>query len=307
MKIAVASDLHLEFNGITFYNIEGADVLVLAGDICVAHHFVDGKPTYRQLYSKEYREFFDHVCKEFPHVIYIMGNHEHYSGDFAKTHNILREHLDYSNLHILNKQIFELEDVTFICSTLWTDMNNEDPLTLLHTQGAMNDFREVMNSNRMVTRKVPLYQENPLWTHDGKNGGFYSKDEKGANILIGYKDKEEPARFTPEDSVMEHKKAKSFIDIVARDKNKVVVVSHHAPSSQSIAYYYSHDRLMNGAFRSELDEFIEQRPQIKLWIHGHTHTNFDYMIGETRVVCNPRGYDGYEAIADQFKLQYVEV
>jgi hypothetical protein len=25
MKLAIASDLHLEFGGITFYNIEGAD------------------------------------------------------------------------------------------------------------------------------------------------------------------------------------------------------------------------------------------------------------------------------------------
>ena len=36
------------------------------------------------------------------------------------------------------------------------------------------------------------------------------------------------------------------------------------------------------------------RPQIKLWTHGHTHHAFDYVIGETRVVCNPRGYEGYE-------------
>jgi hypothetical protein len=31
-------------------------------------------------------------------------------------------------------------------------------------------------------------------------------------------------------------------------------------------------------------------PQIKYWIHGHTHTHFDYKIGECRVICNPRGY-----------------
>ena len=27
-----------------------------------------------------------------------------------------------------------------------------------------------------------------------------------------------------------------------------------------------------------------------LWIHGHTHTAFDYDVRGTRVVCNPRGY-----------------
>ena len=29
-----------------------------------------------------------------------------------------------------------------------------------------------------------------------------------------------------------------------------------------------------------------------LWIHGHTHTAFDYTVRGTRVVCNPRGYAG---------------
>ena len=27
-----------------------------------------------------------------------------------------------------------------------------------------------------------------------------------------------------------------------------------------------------------------------LWIHGHTHTVFDYVVSGTRIVCNPRGY-----------------
>jgi hypothetical protein len=48
-------------------------------------------------------------------------------------------------------------------------------------------------------------------------------------------------------------------------------------------------------------------PQIKLWTHGHTHHKFDYMIGETRIVCNPRGYEGYEDSAIDFKLQYLDI
>ena len=27
----------------------------------------------------------------------------------------------------------------------------------------------------------------------------------------------------------------------------------------------------------------------QLWIHGHTHDSFDYVVNGTRVVCNPRG------------------
>jgi len=307
MKIALCSDLHLEFGPITLNNDEGADVLVLAGDICVAQHFTDGKPTYRQIMAKEYREFFDHVCKEFEHVVYIMGNHEHYSGDVAKTYTILKEHLDYPNLHILEKETWTHEGHTFVGGTLWTDMNQLDPLTLMHTQGSMNDFREVLNSNRMVVRNVPIYERNPLWTDDGKNGGQYSKDESGAMIRTGYKSKEEPARWTPEDSALDHAKMLSYIDHVTRDPGSYIVVVHHAPSSLSIAPQYKHDTLMNGAFRSELDDFIEARPQIRYWFHGHSHVPFNYWIGDTHVISNPRGYIGHESIADCFQLKYIEI
>jgi len=307
MKIALASDIHLEFGGITFYNIEGADVLVLAGDICVAKHFVDGRPTYMQTLAKEYREFFDHVTKEFPQVVYILGNHEFYNGDIKHTYSILKEHLDYGNLHILEKETWTHQGHTFVGGTLWTDMNRLDPLTLMHTQGSMNDFREVLNSNRMVVRNVPIYERNPLWTDDGKNGGQYNRDATGAMINIGYKSKEEPARWTPEDSAMDHARMLAYIDHVTREPGSYIVVVHHAPSSQSIAERFKHDTLMNGAFRSELDEFIMDRPQIRLLCHGHMHNNSNYWIGETRVVCNPRGYAGYEDQAEWFKLQYIEV
>ena len=30
--------------------------------------------------------------------------------------------------------------------------------------------------------------------------------------------------------------------------------------------------------------------QPKYWIHGHTHIPCQYDLGDTRVVCNPRGY-----------------
>jgi Icc-related predicted phosphoesterase len=307
MKIALASDIHLEFGPITLDNTEGADVLILAGDICVAKHFTDQNPTYVQHLSKEYRQFFDHVTKEFPQVVYIMGNHEHYSGDVAHTYNILREHLDYGNLHILEKETWTHMGHTFIAGTLWTDMNRSDPLTLNYTRTAMNDFREVLNSNRMVVRNVPVYERNPLWTDDGKNGGQYSKDATGAMIRIGYKSKEESARWTPEDSVLDHEKMLAYIDHATREPGSYIVVGHHAPSSLSTAECYKHDTLMNGAFRSELHDFIESRPQIRLWVHGHMHNNSNYWIGETRVVCNPRGYIKHEEIANWFKLQYLEI
>jgi hypothetical protein len=64
---------------------------------------------------------------------------------------------------------------------------------------------------------------------------------------------------------------------------------------------------MNGAYSSDCTDFIMDRPQIKLWTHGHTHHPFDYMVGETRIVCNPRGYEGYEPESGWDVTKVVEV
>ena len=45
----------------------------------------------------------------------------------------------------------------------------------------------------------------------------------------------------------------------------------------------------NPCFASRLDGLIEASGPA-LWVHGHTHTSFDYRIAGTRVVCNPKGY-----------------
>jgi predicted phosphodiesterase len=76
------------------------------------------------------------------------------------------------------------------------------------------------------------------------------------------------------------------------DPARTIVVTHHAPSIKSIADRYRADPV-SAAFASNMDDFILEH-QPRLWIHGHTHESFDYKIGKTRVVCNPRGYASTE-------------
>jgi Icc-related predicted phosphoesterase len=314
MKIAVCSDVHLEFGDLFLSNEENADVLILGGDICVAADI--GKPDPNNFMegarSNRFTDFFKRCSFQFPHVIYIMGNHEHYHGDFATSGNKIKSLLEsnmLSNVYLLDKESKTIDDVTFIGGTLWTDMNNRDPLTLFHISKMMNDFRCVENSNRMIERKVPLYEKNPDFTPDGKNGGEYLRKEGGGYIEIGHKRKSEPSTFSPEDAVEDHEKMFGYIKTIIEGKNdqKFVVVGHHAPSRLSTHPRYASEELMNGGYSSSLDEYIMDHPQIKLWTHGHTHEDFDYVIGETRIVCNPRGYINYESRADSFKLKTFEV
>jgi hypothetical protein len=69
---------------------------------------------------------------------------------------------------------------------------------------------------------------------------------------------------------------------------KTVVVTHHAPSSQSVHPRYARD-LLTPAFASNLENLMDG-DRAALWIHGHMHESFDYEVYGTRVICNPRGY-----------------
>ena len=81
----------------------------------------------------------------------------------------------------------------------------------------------------------------------------------------------------------------------------------HSPRKLSTHPRYADEIIMNGAYSSDLSEFILDHPEIRLWTHGHTHHTFDYTIGECRVVCNPRGYKGYEERAEEFNPQEFEI
>ena len=291
MKIAVSSDLHLEFGPIVLENTDSADVLILSGDICTAKQFKNN-PKERMMV----KDFFKQCSLQFPHVVYIMGNHEHYNFDIVDTYDRLKAELaDLPNIHVLEKETWEHDGVTFVAGTLWTDMNKGDPLTLWHCSKGMSDFQVIKNGNRMVQHKRNVYHES-------------ERNEDGTLVVKTVDHYQSPSKWSPEDSVEDHKKMLDYIKIATENKTKqYVVVTHHAPSPISIAECYKHDTLMNGAFASDLSDFILDRPQIKLWTHGHMHNVSDYMIGDTRVVCNPRGYIGHEQRAKEFKLRYLEI
>lgn len=270
MKITLVSDLHLEFSDcFDIKNENNADVLILGGDIMIAEDLYD-HPHVPSIYEygsfaelgrkqkrvQTFRDFLTRMSNLFPHVIYVAGNHEFYHGKWNRTLKVLADECaKYPNVYFLEAGSKKIDDVTFIGGTLWTDMNKGDPLTLHAVRDMMNDFRII------------------------------KKD------LEGY------TNLKPIDTVMRHRHMLGYIKQIVAEKHdeKFVVVGHHSPSFMSVHEQYKSETLMNGAYHSDLSEFILDHPQIKLWTHGHTHHCFDYMIGETRIVCNPRGYhsDGY--------------
>lgn len=279
MKLALASDLHLEFGDFDISNSQDAEVLILSGDIMVAadlHSFpADDRvdPALAAIVPKRhksaqvYRDFLARCSQAFPHVLYVAGNHEFYHFRWHETLQVLRQECqNHANVHFLENDWRLINGVTFIGCSLWTDMNRADPLTLYEIEHRMNDFNLIRN--------------------DRKNF----------------------ARLRARETLERHQESLKYMtQTLANTTGPVVIVGHHAPNPASIHPRYSDDTIVNGAYSSDLSELILNHPQIVLWTHGHTHHDFDYRVGQTRIVCNPRGYVGYEEQADNFDLKYLEI
>jgi predicted phosphodiesterase len=91
--------------------------------------------------------------------------------------------------------------------------------------------------------------------------------------------------FTTRISVALHMQSKKLISKVLDTKEKVVVITHHMPSYRSVHKKY-HGSPLNASFASNLDDLVAKS---HVWIHGHTHTSFQYSLGKCLVLCNPRG------------------
>lgn len=273
MRVSVISDLHLEFSDLT---LPGGDVLILSGDICEAKNIKkkDYNPDMVLLEHERqdrrpdrYYRFLEEECsKKYREVIYVFGNHEAYGSTYHKTFEHVRSQLP-DNIHLLEKETHEIDGVLFLGATLWTDMNNHDGLTLYHMKSMMNDYRQIT----MLNEAKSVYH-----------------------------------KLTPEYTVEQHVKTKQYFTHVLSENRQtgsnkpVVVCTHHSPSKLSTHPHYANDTIMNGAYSSNLEEFILDNPEIKYWTHGHTHHNFEYKIGECTVICNPRGYKNYEQQAEVF-------
>jgi Icc-related predicted phosphoesterase len=98
--------------------------------------------------------------------------------------------------------------------------------------------------------------------------------------------------FQPEDSLKLHQESVAWLrDALGQcDRQKTVVVTHHAPSAKSIPPNHT-GSLLNAAFVSPLDDLVKDSG-VPLWTHGHTHYCVDYKLGKTRVFSNQMGYPG---------------
>lgn len=99
-------------------------------------------------------------------------------------------------------------------------------------------------------------------------------------------------KLRAQDTLDIHNKSRDcLLKFLEDTKENVFLITHHAPSYQSVADEFK-TASCNSAYCSDYDGLILNHPQIKYFVHGHTHSHHNYMIGECNVICNPVGYPG---------------
>lgn len=132
-----------------------------------------------------------------------------------------------------------------------------------------------------------------LWTDFELFNKTHSKAEVTARCMQSLADfrwiAEVAEPFSPDDAMRLFRESAVWLKhklIEEPFNGKTIVITHHLPSHRSVAPKYAKD-LSSAGFASHLDALFGYS---ELWIHGHTHTSFDYIAEGTRVICNPRGY-----------------
>lgn len=184
-------------------------------------------------------------------IIYVLGNHEYYKNTYPRLVDKMKAQITKSNIHLLENDSITLENITFHGCTLWTDFELLGPS---HVAGY--ECQQVMTDFKKI-RKLPNY-----------------------------------SKLRAIDVSAIHRNSLSWLkgSLNGSVSDTNVVVTHHAPSIQSVPEEYKND-IVSSAYASSLEGFIAET-QPDFWFHGHLHNNSDYQIGITRVVCNPRGYRG---------------
>lgn len=194
--------------------------------------------------------FLQLTCSIFHSVVYVFGNHEYYGGNMTIAKNKLNSCIQH--LHLYNLHILDDSVVNL---------------------GGVNFIGSTLWTD--------FQKGDPIVKFDAQ---ALMRDYKQIRVGGNYR------KITANEIAALHTKHKNFIvDSLKNLKGQTnIVVTHHAPSWLSVPAQYSGDRL-NGAYASDLsDVILDYSP--KIWIHGHMHSTAKYMIGDTKIVCNPRGH-----------------
>lgn len=133
MKIAIHSDLHMEFWRLSpeFLSNQDFDILILAGDITTSKKFM--------YHLKDIRDL---VPVEKP-IIFVPGNHDYYGTSIEDGREHFKYVCDFLKINYLDRSIFEFGGYRFIGVTGWSTMDSvsyTDEIGLIGLKSQISDF-----------------------------------------------------------------------------------------------------------------------------------------------------------------------
>jgi predicted phosphodiesterase len=184
-------------------------------------------------------------------IVYVPGNHEFYGEHIQDMTQELVAEGRRLGVDVLVGCSTVIGGVRFLGATLWTDF-------------ALGGTDPSSIDRAMADAQFGMYDFHVI--RCGDNRKFRPTDARAMHL--------EQVQW------LRHQLTDGFV-------GTTVVVTHHLPHRRSIHPKYQTSDL-NPGFASDLGDLMG--PSVSLWIHGHTHESFDYVVNGTRVVCNPRGY-----------------
>ncbi|VTU44325.1 metallophosphoesterase [Variovorax sp. RA8] len=256
MKLLILSDLHIESGTFRVPNVD-VDVVDLAGDIAAsaakALRWVRRDGNFGQKTP----------------LVFVPGNHEFYGGVLQTTIADMHQAAGASNAYPLDRSEVILNGVRFLGATLWTDFAlaietdegpvSDAPRAMATAQSKMNDYRNIRLAENI------------------RRSGHVGTAERRKRLL------------TPKDTLALHHAQRRWLadKLAERFDGPTVVVTHHAPHRGSLHPKFASNWLSAAYVNALPDSFFEVPV---LWVHGHIHESLDYRVGNSRIVCNRRGY-----------------
>lgn len=256
MKIRVYSDIHQEVKDI--FNIPLFEIAKLPDEEDHVLVLAGDYFSFRDLKHNHFKENIIGLSKRFKHIVYVFGNHEYYNGKIGGIYN--QKNINAiqelaNNISVLSRHSPSVViDGVKFIGATLWTDFGGKELPSISIKDTMNDFKYIKSAHSGFSKYKPKHW---LYEHISDINWIKREVEQSTDL-------------------------------------PVVVVTHHAPYSEARDPIDDPEGNYGKFYTSNQDDFIIKNEHIKIWIHGHIHYPFDYMLNKTRVFSNPMDYGVYE-------------
>jgi hypothetical protein len=271
MKFDLASDLHINHYAPFKWDIMNnpdVDTLIIAGDTSNG--------------TESAAEFLKDATNYYKNVAYVSGNHCHYQvSRYLEDRKSVSENENYlfaksmqDNWTYLPFRDLIVDDVAIIGRNGWYSWNTGD------VRYNREDYRQTWKEYMSDSRLIKFDTDEP--------DGLAENDAKALSDKVLQYDKDDTIK-------------------------SIVMMTHTIPIIEALTVkeeLTSSDIIWNRLGASFYNHYMEAVPslsnKVKMHCFGHTHYNWDVVKGNTRYICNPKGYPS-EPNAVSYRFKTIEI